>query len=153
MGCRKCRILCLPRCRGGAGAVQGVQEGCREVQGGAGAVQGGHGAEGGCTICTSASIISGARRCRRCRYTSGFDSALVIEFFFTAEDVQFILVHSRSPPLSWVHVLLVSYLYFSKFLVLPSYRWRLSDSSDWCSASLWIVRYANTSAHVPDRSS
>ena len=45
-------------CRG-AGAVQGR---CREVQGGAGAVQGG---AGGCTICTSASIISGAGRCRR----------------------------------------------------------------------------------------
>ena len=40
--------------------MQGVQERCREVQGGA----------GGCTICTSASIMSGAGRCRRCRHTS-----------------------------------------------------------------------------------
>ena len=52
-------------CRGGPGAVQAVQERCRGGAGGAGTVQ------ATCTICTSASIISGARRCRRCRHTSG----------------------------------------------------------------------------------
>ena len=49
-------------CRGGAGAVQ---ERCRGGAGGAGEVQ------ATCTICTSASIISGAGRCRRCRHTTG----------------------------------------------------------------------------------
>ena len=46
------------------GRVQGGAGRCREVQGGAGAVQGGAGA------CTTASIISGAGRCRGCRHTS-----------------------------------------------------------------------------------
>jgi hypothetical protein len=41
-------------CRGGARAVQVVQERCRGGTGGAGTVQ------ATCTICTSASIISGA---------------------------------------------------------------------------------------------
>ena len=44
------------------GAVQGGAGRCREVQGGAGA-------------CTTASIISGAGRCRGCRHTSGFTIA------------------------------------------------------------------------------
>ena len=50
-------------CRGGAGAVQVVQERCRGCRDGAGYQS--------CTICTSASIISGAGRCRRCRHTPG----------------------------------------------------------------------------------
>ena len=41
-------------CRGGAGAVQVVQERCRGGAGGAGEVQ------AICTICTSTSIMSGA---------------------------------------------------------------------------------------------
>ena len=44
--------------------VQGVQRRCRGGVGGAGRVQ------GRCTVCTSASIISGAGRCRGCRHTS-----------------------------------------------------------------------------------
>ena len=50
-------------CRGGAGAVQVVQvvQGrCRWCRGGAGYL----------SVCTSASIISGAGRCRGCRHTS-----------------------------------------------------------------------------------
>ena len=52
------------RCRGGAGAVQVVQERCRGGAGGAGTVQ------ATCTVYTSTSIISGAGRCRGCRHTS-----------------------------------------------------------------------------------
>ena len=58
------------RCRGGAGAVQVVRERCRGGAGGAGTVQ------ATCTICTSASIISDAGRCRRCRHTSGVSRGL-----------------------------------------------------------------------------
>ena len=38
--------------------------------------------QGGCTICTSASIISGAGRCRRCRHTSGSAVALLFALQF-----------------------------------------------------------------------
>ena len=54
-----------PECRGGAGAVQVVQGGYRGGSGGAGGMQ------ATCTVCTSASIISGEGRCRGCRHTSG----------------------------------------------------------------------------------
>ena len=49
-------------CRGGAGGAKAVQGGAGEVQGDAGEVQ------ATCTVCTSASIISGAGRYR---HTSG----------------------------------------------------------------------------------
>ena len=48
-------------CRGGAGGAGMVQGRCRWCRGGVQAT---------CTVCTSASIVSGAGRCRGCRHTS-----------------------------------------------------------------------------------
>ena len=62
-------------CRGGAGAVQVVQGGCRRGAGGAGGVQ------ATCTVCTSASIISGAGRCRGSRHTSGVSILTVVPVY------------------------------------------------------------------------
>ena len=59
----ECRILCLLRCRGGAGPAVQDWWCMRGRRGGVGVVQ------ATCTVCTPASITPGDR-CRGCRHTS-----------------------------------------------------------------------------------